>query len=143
MNRVFTEKPPLLWEPISENPLEVRLANMRAAITAGADPNELDGPKKHRVGRPLHYALCNSAFVNYKTLMQNLPIVELLLESGADPRLLALSYKSPIDDLSVWLKNYEVMCAVWTTEDLELKPLYEAAYKAMKKVADKLDGESA
>jgi hypothetical protein len=106
-------------------------------------PERTRWPREAPRGSPLHYALCDSAFVNYKTLKQNLPVVKLLLEAGADPRLPALSYKSPIDDLSVWLYHYEVNSTGWHTEDLELKPLYEVAYKAMKKVADKLDSESA
>jgi hypothetical protein len=139
MERVFKEHPPLLWEPVSQNPMEIKLANMRAAIASGADPNELDGTKMPRVGRPLHYAISSLAFVNYETLKSNLPIIELLLESGADPRLSALKEVSALDEVSSWLSAFDKDGKNWAPEDIALKPFYEAAYKAMKKVADKLN----
>lgn len=54
---VSCKKPPLHWEPLySTNPVELRLANMTAALDAGADPNELDHELYIRrcLGRPLH-----------------------------------------------------------------------------------------
>ncbi len=114
---------------------------MRAAIAAGADPNELDG--RLRIGRPLNYAICDSAFVDYAQLKQNLPIVELLLEAGADPRLgSARPYsKSPIQELEAWFREFEVHGEEWAEEDLELFGFYEKALGAMRKVAERLDGE--
>jgi hypothetical protein len=114
---------------------------MRTAIAAGADPNELDG--KLRIGRPLNYAICNYAFVDYNQLKQNLPIVELLLEAGADPRLGSWRplAQSPIQELEAWFSQYEINKGCWAGEDLQLYEFYKKALSAMKKVAEKLDSK--
>jgi hypothetical protein len=100
---IYTTRPPLFWEPISGHPLPVKLASMKAALAAGADPNELDHeprPERNR-GRPLHLATDHL----YTTLShlppgENLPVVELLLEHGADPRLKGLQFmNSPLERL--------------------------------------------
>jgi len=147
MWRPLKDRSPLLYEPVSDNPIEIKLANMCAAIAAGADPNELDGSENLRVGRPLHYAICDDAFVNYENLKKNLPIVKLLLEAGADPRLPGVLVEryptmgaSPLQSLRLWLELFERDSTSFGPEDTALKPFYEAAYKEMKKVADKLDG---
>lgn len=134
---------PLIFQPISYEPIEVRLAAMHAAIAAGADPNELGGRRNPGIGRPLHYAICDSASVDYNQLKQNLPIVELLLEAGADPRLLNATGKSPIDELEAWFREYNKDHSKWATQDLELQPFFASALQAMKEVADQLDGEPA
>jgi hypothetical protein len=85
--------PPLFWESILEHPVEVKLANMRAAIAAGANVNELDQetyPCRNN-GRPLHFALY-STINNFRHLKENLLVIKLLLESGADPRLPGVGY---------------------------------------------------
>ncbi|KAF2134590.1 hypothetical protein P153DRAFT_391922 [Dothidotthia symphoricarpi CBS 119687] len=146
MDRVFEERPPLLWEPISTEPIEVRLANMRAAIASGADPNELDGTRKPRVGRPLDYAITTLACAYHETVKTNLPIVELLLETGADPRLpgrIPIQDVSPLEGVRRWLEAFDIRGGNWASEETALKPFYESAYKAMKKVADKLDAQDA
>lgn len=119
---------------------------MRTAIATGSDPNELDGMGKHQIGRPLHYAIANEA--GHEFVKENLPIVKLLLEAGADPRLPALTMKSlptygqsALDESKQWLDVLERSGGKgWSEEDIALKPFYNAAYREMKKIADKLDG---
>ena len=101
-NWIYTARPPLFWEPISGHSLPVKLASMKAALAAGANPNELDHelrPEKNS-GRPLHLAIdyLNSTLSH---LCENLPVVELLLEHGADPRLKGMQFftKSPLEKL--------------------------------------------
>lgn len=140
---VLRVRPPLIALSISNDPLDIRLAAMREAIAAGQDPNELGGMKNPGVGRPLHYAICDSAGHDYEQLKQNLPVVQLLLEAGADPRLPDLRGRSPIEELEAWFKAYNEGHSNWATEDLELYSFNEAALKAMKEVATKLDGKLA
>jgi hypothetical protein len=133
----------LFKECVSEKPLETRLALIRAALDVGFSPNEVDRRPRSE-GRPLHYAICDSCLCPPYVLKQNLPIVQLLLEAGADPRLPGWKPvdESPIVDLKNWLTNYETEGERWPKEDQELKPFFEQAYAAMKKVADELDGKS-
>ena len=51
---VCEHHPPLFWKPISDHSIEIKLTNMRAAIAAGADVNELDQEADPRLnnGRP-------------------------------------------------------------------------------------------
>lgn len=76
-------------EPLLAHPLETKLAAMRAALAAGADPNGLDNsePWHYREGRPLDACLHISRMAGGVSVMDNLPLIELLLEHGADPRL--------------------------------------------------------
>lgn len=140
---------PLLYEPISRNTIEDKLAHMRLAIATGADPNEHDGMGKHQIGRPLHCAITNEA--GHEFVGQNLPVIKLLLEAGADPRLRALpdvpwvtvpTYgESALDVCRHWLESLSSSGGWrWSEEDIALKPFYKAAYREMKRVADKLDG---
>lgn len=141
---VLRVAPPLHKQCISNEPLDVRLSAIRKAIASGEDPNELGGWKNPGVGRPLHYALDDSAQHDYTQLKQNLPVIELLLEAGADPRLLSPTpgRRSPIEELEAWFREYNKGDhSKWAPEDLELQPLYEAALQAMKKAALALDGK--
>ena len=135
---------PLHKQCISNEPLDVRLAAIREAIASGEDPNELGGWKNPGVGRPLHYALDDSAQHDYTQLKQNLPVIELLLEAGADPRLPSLKpgRQSPIEELEAWFREYNKGDhSRWAPEDLELQPFYEALLQAMKKAAFAFDGK--
>lgn len=80
---------PLHHEPLSTHPIEKKLARMRAAIAAGADVNGLDEsePICHREGRPLDACLRVSHMPNGGFFYENVHVIELLLEHGADPRL--------------------------------------------------------
>lgn len=73
---------PLFREPLSNHPIEEKLAAMRAAIEAGADVNQLDNDPivGYNLGRPL------DACVRH-WFIKNIPATELLLQHGADPRL--------------------------------------------------------
>lgn len=84
-------KPSLYWIPLfSTDPLESRLAQITAALDAGADPNALDHELNLRrgLGRPLH--CCLGGHMSWgppEVVRHNLPLIELLLSRGADPRL--------------------------------------------------------
>lgn len=130
----------LFREAVSNKPLETRLALMRTALAAGFSPNELDR-RPRAEGRALDWAICDGRSVDYAVLKQNLPVVELLLEAGADPRLPSRNGSSPIDSLEAWFRQYEIHRDTWAEEDLELKPFFEKALVAMKRTRDELDGE--
>ena len=134
-------KPPLFWEPITDHPIKVKLANMRAAIAAGADVNELDkAPDPRRnYGRPLHFA-SDASHVEFKYLKENLPVIKLLLEAGADPRLPGMMYTdSALEELKFFLKG-ALRDERFQPEWKEVIPFLREAYMLMKEVADRLDG---
>ena len=81
---------------------------MRTDIAYGADPNQIDGTRLPRVGRPLHYAISSYAFINYENLKNDLPIINLLLELGADPRLLGVWDGSPLEEAWLWLRALDI-----------------------------------
>ncbi|KAI8938501.1 hypothetical protein NX059_004391 [Plenodomus lindquistii] len=144
LDPVLRVRPPLHVQCISNEPLGIRLAAIREAIASGEDVNELGGWKNPGVGRPLHYAIDDSAQHDYTQLKRNLPVIELLLEAGADPRLPGLEpgRMSPIEELEVWIRHYEEGGhEKWTVEDLALYPFHEAALRIMKKAAVALDGK--
>lgn len=76
-------------EPLGTHPVEVKLANIRAAIAAGIDVNGLDesDPVCHREGRPLDACLRVTHMAHGATFYGNLDVIKVLLEHGADPRL--------------------------------------------------------
>lgn len=142
----YTDKPRLHHVSIARRPLDVRLPAIREALQAGADPNELNGFKNPGPARPLHYAICDSAAVDYRELKQNLPVVELLLEAGADPRLRDAgpgTLNSPIEELEHWFASYNENHSTWAEEDLGLYDFKKAALEAMKRVAAELDSKPA
>jgi hypothetical protein len=97
---IETHKPPLFLAPLSRDPPEVRAAAMEAALKEpGADPNELDHDLLDRMthaGRVLHCCVCDEPYEDYNRghekepyygFWYNLPVIEVLLRHGADPRL--------------------------------------------------------
>jgi hypothetical protein len=133
-------KPPLFWEPTTDHPISAKLANMKAAIAAGADVNELDkAPDPRRnYGRPLHFA--SDCRLNFKYLKENLPLIKLLLESGADPRLPGMMYTdSALEEVKGSLK-WALRDERFQPEWKEIIPFLRGAYKLMKEAADRLDG---
>ena len=83
---------PLFREPLSNHTVEVKLAAVRAAIEAGADVNQLDDdPTGHNEGRPLDACLNLPHMAGSADVTTNLPVIKMLLEHGADPRLRARS----------------------------------------------------
>ncbi|KAL1849881.1 hypothetical protein Daus18300_013138 [Diaporthe australafricana] len=83
------DREPLHSESLSTHPVEIKLANIRAAIAAGADVNGLDEsePTYHREGRPLDACLRVTHMANGATFYSNVDVIKVLLEHGADPRL--------------------------------------------------------
>lgn len=83
------DREPLHSEPLSTHPVEVKLANIRAAIAAGADVNGLDesDPACHREGRPLDACLRVTHMASGATFYSNLDVIKVLLDHSADPRL--------------------------------------------------------
>ncbi|KAI9836088.1 MAG: hypothetical protein M1819_001702 [Sarea resinae] len=135
------------WEPISSHAIEVKLANMQAAMRAGADVNELDHePFPHRNwGRPLNCCV-DDHLGDMRLTSQNLPLVKLLLDGGADPRLGARGLDehgvfrqnngSPLDDLREILAAGEDAAPEWRRD------FYREALALMEEAARKLDGMS-
>ncbi|TGO43872.1 hypothetical protein BCON_0773g00010 [Botryotinia convoluta] len=87
----YIEGLPLHWEIVSGHPIAEKLSNMRAALKSGANPNALDKARRAEQSRerPLHYATDTLHF-DFMPRYENLPIVELFLEFGADPRMLGM-----------------------------------------------------
>jgi hypothetical protein len=87
------QRSPLITEPLSNHPVETMLAACRAAIANGEDVNALDTLPHvgHNAGRPLDACLRQTQMPGKKSIVENLPVIELLLEHGADPRLFSRS----------------------------------------------------
>ncbi|KAF1969893.1 hypothetical protein BU23DRAFT_231795 [Bimuria novae-zelandiae CBS 107.79] len=83
----------LITEPISNHSVETMLAACRASIANGEDVNAPDTPPHvgHNEGRPLDACLRQTHMPGKKSIVENLPVIELLLEHGADPRLYSRS----------------------------------------------------
>jgi hypothetical protein len=133
---------PLHWEPVSGHPISEKLTNMLAALKSGCDPNELDHAYASRpersIGRPLHYATECTVF-DHSLRHENLPVVELLLRHGADPRMPGMGANpSPLEDLRA-VVNVNSPELKWASErDMEF---FKGALKAMEGRARELDGE--
>ncbi|KAL1962646.1 hypothetical protein VTN77DRAFT_9280 [Rasamsonia byssochlamydoides] len=138
---VWKSRPPLFYEPISDHPIEVKLARMKGAIEAGADVNELDHEPDARrnLGRPLDFAV-NNGLADFKYLKENLPIIELLLQHGADPRLPGLlDTPSPLEYVRGMARYDE-----WRNPQFaHMKPFFRKAFIMMKEAAEKLDERDA
>ncbi|KAJ5106334.1 hypothetical protein N7456_003009 [Penicillium angulare] len=139
-NWVHTTKPPLFWEPLSTNPLDTKLANIKEALISGADPNEMDHEPDPRrsFGRPLHCTIHDNG--DWLYMKDNIPVIELLLEYGADPRLsgpmvlpVSCWLGSPLEDAR------EMAEGGWGCEELFRCGFYREAYRVMKLVAVELD----
>lgn len=147
-NWISCKKPPLHWEPLySTNPIEVKLANMTAALDAGADPNELDHELHVRecLGRPLHCCIGGlNAWGSPHIIRLNLPLIELLLSRGVDPRLqgpgLRPRLPSPLE--MVRLEVEENSNPDDGEKMLQDCGFYAEALKMLRSAADALDSES-
>jgi hypothetical protein len=120
------------------------LPAIREALASGEDPNELGGWRGSGTSRPLHYAIHDTPQHSLDQLKQNLPVIELLLEAGADPRLPCLGPmpQSPIEEIEAWFEAYNKGGHLkWPPEILELQPFFAATLQAMKKAASALDGK--
>lgn len=86
---LHVQRSALIMEPLSLHSAEVMLAACRAAIANGEDVNAPDTLPLlgHNEGRPLNACLRQTHMPGDKSIMENLPVIELLLEHGADPRL--------------------------------------------------------
>lgn len=80
-------------EPLSTHSAETMVTVCRAAIANGEDVNAPDTLPilGHNEGRPLDACLRQTHMPGRKCINENLPVIELLLEHGADPRLVSRS----------------------------------------------------
>jgi hypothetical protein len=131
---------PLHWEPVSGHPITEKLTTMLGALKSGSDPNELDHASRpeRSIGRPLHYAT-EYTFFDHSLRHENLPVVELLLKHGADPRMPGMGPNpSPLEDLRA-VVNANSPEVKWASErDMEF---FKGALEAMERRARELDGE--
>lgn len=83
------KRQPLHSKPLGTHPVEVKLANIRAAIAAGANVNGLNesDPVCHREGCLLDACLHVTHMAAGATFYGNLDIIKVLLEHSANPRL--------------------------------------------------------
>ncbi|KAF2636448.1 hypothetical protein P280DRAFT_151429 [Massarina eburnea CBS 473.64] len=93
----FLLKSPLIVKPLQNWEISGRLAAMRAAISAGEDVNKLDDEAMigFNEGRPLDACLRLGHMAGNADYRDNLPLIELLLEHGADPRLVSRAVMKP------------------------------------------------
>ncbi|KAJ5769465.1 hypothetical protein N7520_004024 [Penicillium odoratum] len=140
---VQNTQPPLFWEFIAEHPISLKLKNIKGALSAGADPNEMDHERDPRrsLGRPLHCALGDWGNPDY--VKENIPVIKLLLGYGADPRLpgpqvkpASLGLQSPVE----YARRLAMREWKGANELLECG-FYAEAYRVMKEAADDLDRE--
>lgn len=87
--RTSSRQLPLFREPLSNHPAEEKVDVMRAAIEAGADVNQLDEEPivGYNEGRPLDTCINGMHMPSGVQLEDNIPVIELLLQHGSDPRL--------------------------------------------------------
>ncbi|KAJ5627604.1 hypothetical protein N7490_009832 [Penicillium lividum] len=118
---------------------------MRAALLAGADPNEMDHePVNIRsYGRPLHCVVHSNGPQNY--MIDNIPLIELLLEYGADPRLPGPEVLPVNAGLGSPLHHAKLLATFPNHgfEELYECGFYQEAYRIMKQAADNLDARDA
>lgn len=88
-----SQRSPLITEPLSTHSADTMLTVCRTAIAAGSDVNAPDTLPHvgHNEGRPLDACLRQTHMPGDKSIVENLPVIELLLEHGADPRLFSKS----------------------------------------------------
>ena len=132
---IVTARPPLFIEPISGHPIQEKLSAMKTALASGADPNELDHqPRAERnQGRPLHMAI-EYTMGDLSRLHENLPVVELLLQHGADPRLPGMwGRPAPMEDLKLVLEFDDGTLRV-------ARPFFRDALELMERKAGELEG---
>jgi hypothetical protein len=138
---VHNAQPPLFWEFIAEHPISQKLENMKAALSAGADPNEMDHERDRRrsLGRPLHCALGD--WGNPDFIKENIQAIKLLLEHGADPRLPGPEVKPANLGLQSPLEHARRLAmGEWRgVKELMECGYYAEAYRVMKEAADDLN----
>ncbi|KAF7891343.1 uncharacterized protein EAF02_001668 [Botrytis sinoallii] len=133
----YVEELLLHSEIVSGHPIAEKLSNMREALESGADPNALDNVRRAEQsrGRPLHYATDTLHF-DFMPRYENLPIVELLLEFGADPQMEGMggTRESPLKDVERIVKN------TWTSLGERDVEFFKAALLVMKEKVRELEG---
>ncbi|KAJ5761995.1 uncharacterized protein N7511_005377 [Penicillium nucicola] len=138
---VHTTQPPLFWEFLAEHPISQKLQNMKAALNAGADPNEMDHERDQRrsLGRPLHCAMSDWGNPDY--IKENVPAVKLLLQHGADPRLPGPEVRPVSAGLQSPLEHARRLAmGEWSgVRELFECGYYAEVYQVMKEAADDLD----
>jgi hypothetical protein len=134
--------PPLFWQQTTDLKIEVKLANMRVTINQGADVDELDTEPDAflNYGRPLHFA-SDITHIEFKNLKDNLDVIKLLLEKGADPRKPGMMYTdSALEEVKFSLKS-ALRNGRFQKEWKDVIPFLRDAYEKMKEAADRLDAE--
>lgn len=144
---------PLFYWPLANVPVEEKLAQMRKALENGSDPNEVDHSThpQYQYGRPLHmcmdYPNDDSDSDRY---LDNAPVIKLLLDYGADPRLYGvpsnpymIGYPGrPVDDARKSLAAIrEQRASDFQYERVRQETFWEEAYTLMKEAEDRLDGK--
>lgn len=146
---------PLFYWPVANVPVEEKLARMREALENGSDPNEVDHStdRREQQGRPLH--MCMNPSKEHSgsgRFLDNAPVIKLLLDYGADPRLYGvpsnphmMGYpKRPVDDARLSLESVRKWKDEFFTypggKDRQMA-FYEEAYRLMKEAEDRLDGK--
>jgi hypothetical protein len=132
---------PLLYVPISDIPIDVKVALVKKAIEAGDDVNQLDTiPDARRCfGRPLDFAVEYSR-ANFDYLKDNIPVIKLLLDHGADPRL-----PGPYRERSALEEMRDMAQMKISDKEPEwnkVVPFFKEAFALMDEVAKRLDGNS-
>lgn len=131
---------PLLYIPISDIPIDAKVALMKRAIEAGDDVNQLDPINDKRVcfGRPLNFAVEYSR-ANFDYLKDNIPVIKLLLEHGADPRLPGLYREKSA--LEAMREVSQTKISTTQPEWNKLVPFFQEAFQLMEEAAKRLDGK--
>lgn len=130
----------IFWASTSCYSLRCKLAELLVALEDGANPNEEESmlPPQARSGRPLDVCLDDTkSDMAEKSLLNNIPVIQMLLDYGADPRL------DPIPKLKGLppcpLKPVEEAPRQARVAKGPMKEFYEEAHRVLKKSADRLD----
>lgn len=128
------------WAPTSDFSLKCKLAELLVALEGGADPNEREAQPVRQLlcGRPLDLCLNDSRADSRGSLLNNVPVIQMLLDYGADPRLDPIpGWKGhvavPLEPVAEAKLLAEV--AKWGP----MKDFYKEAYQVLKLAADRLD----
>lgn len=133
----------IFWAPGSEFAIRCKLAEILVALENGMNPNEEESQPmlQLRSGRPLDLCLNDSKAMNSDTsLLNNIPVIQMLLDYGADPRLDPIPIMKGACGLP--LKPIEeVQNLAKFEEPGPMKRFYEEAYLVLKKATDRLNSK--
>ncbi|KAH8765329.1 hypothetical protein F5883DRAFT_674530 [Diaporthe sp. PMI_573] len=130
----------LFWASSSGYGVRCKLAELLAALESGADPNaEQSEVVLHlRSGRPLDLCLDDSkADLAGESLLNNIPVIQMLLDYGADPRLDPLPPLKGVPACPLEPVEEARRSAQWG--EGSMKAYFSDAYRLMRRAADALD----